>query len=135
MSKMKDIYTELVDGIREIEDKQDEMGESLSKINERLDSLLHLMKDIVLLESKIEIMEKEIGGRLDKMEASQVDSSKLVDRLIEMAMINRGQAVEAVTHRAQARLENDFSNKQSWEDEPDEEVWPPPNCDVLDNLG
>lgn len=121
MSRMKDTYIELVEGIQ--------------SIDVRMDQMLHLMKDMVLLEGKIETMEEEIRGRLDKMEASQVDSSKLVDRLIEMSMVVKGQASEAVTHRAQTGRENDFSDKQSWMDEPDDDAWPPPGCDVMDNRG
>ena len=63
--------------------KVKELNEHLSLLTHKMDSLLHLMKDMVLLEGKIESMEEEIRGRLERMEAAQVDSSKLVDRLID----------------------------------------------------
>jgi predicted amino acid racemase len=122
MNKMKDIYTELTEGIQ--------------SLDHRLDQMLQLLKEMVLLEGKIERMEEKIGVQLDRMEAAQVGSGKLVDRLIEMSLIQQGHPGEAVTHRAQTRLENnDFSNPQSWTEEVEEGVWPPPNCDVMESRG
>ena len=117
--------------------KVKELNEHLSLLTHKMDSLLHLMKDMVLLEGKIESMEEEIRGRLERMEAAQVDSSKLVDRLIEMSMVTCGQPQEATVHRAQSRLEHaNFSDPQSWaEGEVDEDVWPPPGCDTMDVNG
>jgi predicted amino acid racemase len=118
MSRTKDEYAQLTEGIQ--------------SLGHRMDQMLQLLKEMVLLEGKIEKMESEIGGRLDRMEASSVDSGKLVDRLIEMSLVQQGHPGEAVTHRAQSRLESkDFSSIQSEIEEEEEDVWPPPNCDVM----
>lgn len=131
MSRMKNLDTRLGG----LEGWHVAHAEAMKSIACQLDQMLHLMKDMVLLEGKIETMEAEIVGRLNKMEASQVDSGKLVDRLIEMSMTQGGHAAEAVTHRAQSRLENDFSSKQSWVEEEEDDVWPPKNSDVMDSKG
>lgn len=104
MSKMKDLDTRL------------------ENLENKLDNLLHLMRDMVLLEGKIERLEEKIDGQI----------KTLLDRVVEMSMVQQGQPGEANVHRAQARLDNDFSNPQSWtEDKVEEDVWPPPNCDVV----
>ncbi len=121
----------------ETKDKVEEVGTCMSLVNSRLDQLLHLMKDMVQLESHIDEVEERILSRLDKLAASQVDSGKLVDRLIEMSMVNRGQSQDAVIHRSQARIESNFSDQNAWteEDETPEDVWPPPGCDAMDVRG
>lgn len=127
MSRMKDLNTRL-DGL---EVWQDLHSQTFAAVIAKLDALLHLMKDMVLLEGKIETLEETVLERLTRMEASQVDSGKLVDRLIEMTLVKQGQGADAAVHRAQSRLENDFSSRESWAaDETPEDVWPPPNSDV-----
>lgn len=137
MSRMKDIYTELTEGIQSIVDCQKEHGVCLEEVDSRLDSLLHLMQDMVKMESRIESMERTISERLDRMAAAQMDSGKLVDRLIEMSLVNRGEGHQAAVHRSQSRLDNNFSSPQSWEGdkETEEDVWPPPGCDAVDVVG
>ena len=107
------------------------------ELGKQLDQLLHLMKDMVQLEGHIDEVEERILSRLDKLVASQVDSGKLVDRLIEMSMVNKGQSQDAVIHRSQARIESNFSNENAWtsEDKTPEDVWPPPGCDAMDVRG
>lgn len=137
MGKMKDIYGELVSGIQSIDVRQEEQGACLAEVNNRLDSLLHLMSDMVKMEASIENMERTISERLDRMAAAQMDSGKLVDRLIEMSLVNRGQGDQAAIHRSQSRLDNNFSSPQSWEGDKEdpEDVWPPPGCDAMDVRG
>jgi hypothetical protein len=109
----------------------------LDEIEGKMDGLLHLMSDMVKMEAQIKDMEEELRGRLDKLLAAQVDSGKLVDRLIEMSLVASGHGDQANVHRAQARLEqNSFSNAQTWEDdEPEEDAWPPPDSDCMDVVG
>lgn len=136
MSRMKNVYTEITEGIQSIDARQADQNALLSEVNRRLDTLLHLMSDMVKLESKIEGVEKVIETQLSRMEAAQVDSGMLVDRLIEMTLVNQGQGHEAAMHRSQSRLENTFSSPQAWqEDDVKEDVWPPPDCDVMDIVG
>lgn len=131
MSRTKNLDTRL-DGL---EGWHVAHAEAMKSIVRQLDQMLHLMQEMVGLEGRIEKMESEIGKKLDRMEASQVDSGKLVDRLIEMSMTQGGHAAEAVTHRAQSRLDNDFSSPQTWMEDEDEDVWPPKNADVMDSNG
>lgn len=136
MSRMKEVYMELSDGIQLLEVQQRECNVSLVSVNKHLDALLHLMSDMMKLEDQIRKMEENIERRLSRMEAVQVDSSKLVDRIIEMTLVQAGKADQAVLHRAQSRLEQtSFSDPQSWAGEEQEDVWPPPGCDAMESRG
>lgn len=136
MGRMKDVYTELTEGILSVDVRQMECNVSLTAINKRLDALLHLMSDMVKLEDSIKKMEENIERRLSRMEAAQVDSGKLVDRMIEMTLVQSGQPDQAVLHRAQSRLDQtSFSDPQSWAGEEQEDVWPPPGCDAMESRG
>lgn len=147
MSRMKDLEMWLGElkswhiahakAFKGISHQQKEQGVCLEEVDSRLDSLLHLMSDMVKMESRIESMERTISERLDRMAAAQMDSGKLVDRLIEMSLVNRGEGHQAAVHRSQSRLDNNFSSPQSWEGdkETEEDVWPPPGCDAVDVVG
>lgn len=105
--------------------------------NKRLDGLLHMMSDMVRVEDQIKKMEENIERRLSRMEAAQGDSVKLVDRLIEMTLVQAGQPDQAVLHRAQSRLDqnNNFFSQKDERVEEDEDVWPPPGCDAMESRG
>ena len=128
MSRMKEVYVELSDRLEDIDQK--------------LDAQIHLLKDMVSLEDQIKTMEEKIQHRLTVLEAVQINSAKLVDRLIEMTMVVSGTPNSAVTHRAQARLERpDLSTY--WDDSmppgdadvsPNEE-WPPAGHDAMNVTG
>lgn len=92
----------------------------LRTIEEKLDLQLHLMQDMVKLEGKIERVETAIEGT----------QSRMMDRLVELAMVKQGAVQEATVHRAQSRLENQPVNTDEWEDK--EEKWPPEGCTVVD---
>ena len=81
------------------------------------------------MEDQIKKMEGNIEQRLSRMEASQMDSGKLVDRLIEMSLVYSGKADQAVLHRAQSRL--DKTGFEAVDPSEDEDVWPPPGCDAM----
>lgn len=136
MGRMKDIYGDLLEGIQEANLNATVMLGKLDETNKRIDGLLQLMKEMVLMEGKIDKVETNIMERLARMEASQVGSSKLIDRIIEMTLVNQGDGHAAAVHRSQSRLENNFSSPESWApDEPDEDVWPPPGSDCVDLKG
>lgn len=134
MSRMKDIYTELTQGIHSIEGWQTANSQSLKAVEHRIDGLLHLMSDMVKMEDQIRKMEENIERRLARMEAAQMDNGKLVDRLIEMTLVQAGQADQAVLHRAQSRLDTGYFDRPT-EEVVDEDVWPPPGCDAMESIG
>lgn len=132
MGRMKDLDERLT--------YQDEMldclGTRYENLQHQMDQMLHLLADMVKMEDQIKKMEENIERRLSRMEAAQVDSSKLVDRLIEMSLVRSGQPDQAVLHRAQSRLEQThFSDPQSWAGDGEEDVWPPPGCDAMESRG
>ncbi len=136
MGRMKDIYAELTEGIMSANVTADHALKVLEATNSRIDGLLQLMKEMVLMEGRIDKVESTILERLARMEASQVGSGKLIDRIIEMTLVNQGDSHGAAVHRSQSRLENNFSSPESWApDEPDEDVWPPPGSDCVDLKG
>jgi hypothetical protein len=98
--------------------------EHLGAIDLKLDSLLHLMSDIVKMEAKIEGLEHSIEKTL----------TRLTDQLIQMSMVQSGDTTSAVQHRAQSRLDNSFSDQKSWEQEQEgkDDEWPPPGSDVVE---
>jgi hypothetical protein len=101
--------------------------EHLEAINQKLDSFLHLMKDMVSLEGKIEGLEEKIDKTL----------TRLTDQLIQMSMVQKGDSTAAVQYRAQTRLDNTFSSKESWEQEQEEkgDEWDSPDFDVVEMKG
>ena len=136
MGRMKDVYTELVEGIHSIDLRQTQCNANMIGLEKRLDGLLHLMSDMVKLEDQIRKMEENIDRRLTRIEASQSIPGQLVDRLIEMSLVQSGKADQAVLHRAQSRLDmskNFFEQPDGGQE--DEDVWPPPGCDAMESRG
>ncbi len=125
MGRMKDVYADLVSGIQSVDVRVAELGVCMAETNNRLDSLLHLMNDMVKMEAKIESLEEKIDGQV-KM---------LLDRVVEMSMIQRGDMEQANVHRAQSRLESGHTSFDNWEKEEKKEDWPPPGCDAVDIRG
>lgn len=127
VSDIVDILNLGVDDIKALRQSADENAK-------RLDGLLHLMTDMVKLEDQIKKMEENIEKRLSRLEASGASSSKLVDQVIEMSMVQAGQAAQAVLHRSQSRLDKKGFDSVEWgrqiEDE-EEDVWPPPGYDAM----
>lgn len=137
MSAMKDVYTELVEGIQSTDARCEKLGVSMSLAHDRLDALANLVRDLTETYAgfshrlqQVQESAKRIDVKLD----NQVH--KLLDRVIEMAMVNQGKPVAATTHRT--RSDNSFSNQDSWsvvsEQNPDD-VWPPPGCDSMELKG
>jgi hypothetical protein len=120
---MKDIYTQLTESMESI-------GGRLDSLDTRLDHLIHLMADMVKMEKTIQDLETKIDHRI----------GRLMDQVVEMAMVQTGDADAAVRHRAQARLDKTlFSDPVSWDaqDTPGMEdgQWPPEGCDSMELKG
>lgn len=94
----------------------------LETVQKNQTAMLHLLQDMVLLESKIESMEDEIQGTI----------TKLLDRLIELSMVKQGEVQAANQYRAQTRVVSP-SVEDALEEEAEE--WPPKNCTVMDVRG
>lgn len=99
----------------------------MESVDRQLGQLLHLMADMVQLEGKLE-------RRFDEIKVLVGRSDKLVDRLLEMSMVQSGHPTEAVQHRAQTRIENQSTEREVWEDD-EEDVWPPKGCDSMEMNG
>lgn len=153
------------DAIKEIGQWNEQHEKVLLDISGHLTDLLHLMKDMVgkiektdaqvkecvtlnhmllgvlegtgkRIDKQLDQMESDIQVRLSRMEAVQLDSGKLVDRLIEMSMVVKGQAEQAVQHRSQAGRDTGFETASNEDNDIlKEEEWPPPGCDAMDVTG
>jgi len=103
--------------------------DDLATLVERTESLLrtvHLLQQLTVAQSK----------RLDKLQkvvetlarGGGQSAERMADRLIEMAMVNKGTAEMAAAHRRSLR---DLDTPTDlWEDHEDE-VWPPKGFDAL----
>ncbi len=135
MGRMKEVYVEITDMLDCLGNRYENLQHVTERTDKRIDGLLHLMTDMVKMEDQIRKMEENIEIRLSRMEAAQVDSGKLVDRLIEMTLVQSGQSEQAVLHRAQSRLDSGFFDRPHDRIEDQEDVWPPPGCDAMESIG
>jgi outer membrane murein-binding lipoprotein Lpp len=96
-----------------------------------------LSVDVRRLDSRLDDLHKDLETALaiiaQKVEAAQEAYGKMADRLISMAMVQRGDTKSAAVYRSQERLEKAAGEKDDW-DEPEEEQWPPPNCTRVDQF-
>lgn len=134
---MKDVYTELVEGIQSVDVRCEELGVCLSSTNDRMDNFTALVGDLITTYSgfshQLQQLQESVK-RIDTKLDHQVQ--KLLDRVIEMAMVNQGKPTEAAVHRTKS--DNAFSSQDAWsvvsEQNPDD-VWPPPGCDTMELRG
>lgn len=92
-----------------------------------LERMVKVMAGQTALNSKrIEAMRVMIE-QSDKTRSRAAD--RMADRMIEMAMVNQGKAVEAAAHRRSLE-EGSEELGDPWQDSP-ETQWPPPGCDEL----
>ncbi len=150
---MKDVYTELTEGIQSVDVRCEELGVCMSQMQTRLDGLIDMVKDLSQMQTRLD----EIGPYLRTLNEQQSAASHrmamledwtrrvdvkhdqqiqvLLDRVIEMAMVNQGKPAAAAIHRTKS--DNLFSNKYSWGavSEQTEDEWPPPGCDSQELKG
>lgn len=135
---MKDVYTDLTEGIQSVDVRCEELGVCMAQLQDRMDGLVHFVKDLSetysIFLNRLQDVQDTVK-RMDQKLDNQVQ--KLLDRLIEMAMVNSGQPVEAVTRRVKGRIDSDFSDEDSWSvgDETPGDVWPPEGCDSMELKG
>ena len=104
--------------------------EDLAEIKEQNQTMVHLLQ---VLQGQTAINGKRIEA-LKIMIDSQVQNQsraadRMADRMIEMAMVNRGSTVEAASHRRTLQ-ESEPEGTDLWQDNP-ETQWPPPGCDAI----
>jgi len=72
----------------------------------------------------------ELKGSMDAMRTSQSRAAdRMADRMIEMAMVNKGQGREAAGHR-RSLDEHVEDTTDLWKNAGDD--WPPPGCDSME---
>lgn len=95
--------------------------------NDMLERLLRVLQGQVAINSKrIEAM-RVIMDQSEKTRSRAAD--RMADRMIEMAMVNRGATMEAASHR-RTLDEKPEGGADPWQDNP-ETQWPPPGCDAV----
>jgi len=133
---MKDIYTELTEGIQSADKRCEEIGVCMSLVHDRLDAMSNVIRDLIETYGgfshrlqQVQESSKRIDTKLD----NQVQ--KLLDRVVEMAMVNQDKPVEAAAHRT--RSDNSFSNPDAWAvgSEQADDKWPPEGCDTMELRG
>lgn len=111
MGKMNDAFCDLVSGVQTIEIEQVRQSKVMIGIVQNL---------------------QELTVAVTALAAGQLDATKLVDRLIEMSLVVKGDSREAVLHRAQQKKDDTFA--EMYPETPADE-WPPPGCDAMDVRG
>jgi hypothetical protein len=105
-----------------------EQIEKMSEQMETVTKLLRVLQGQTAINSKrIEAM-RVIVEQAEKTRSHAAD--RMADRMIEMAMVNQGKAVEAVSHRRSLEEGSQREEGDPWQDSPDTQ-WPPPGCDVI----
>lgn len=82
--------------------------------------------------TRIKRVEMSVNAKLDVLSRTIHEQLvRVVDRIIEMAMVNQGGRSDAVKHRHVARLDDQTPEKTDdpWAEEQDD--WPPPGADVM----
>ena len=134
---MKNIYTELAEGVMSAGVGIEELGVCLAETNDRIDGLAGTLDRLL---GRHDRTQQQIDNLYELMSVvnSKLDNQvqKLLDRVIEMAMVNQGKPTEAAVHRTHS--DNSFSSEDSWgvvsEQNPDD-TWPPPGCDTMELRG
>jgi cobalamin-dependent methionine synthase I len=102
--------------------------EDFSKQLDVVERLLRVLQGQTAINSKrIEAM-RVIIEQSEKTRSRAAD--RMADRLVEMAMVNQGKAVEAASHRRSLEENPEAEAADPWQDSPDTQ-WPPPGCDAI----
>ncbi len=98
-----------------------------SKQLNSIEKLLRLLQRQVVISSK---RIEEIKVTMEQTEKTHSRAAdRMADRMIEMAMVNQGRAMEAASHR-RTLDEKSTEKADLWQDSPDTQ-WPPPGCDTV----
>lgn len=91
-----------------------------------------LSVQIEALHRKIELYERDLTHDLCRIEEelsrSQDAYTKMADRLVQMAMVQRGDTRGAVAHRTQERAEKQVPEVEVFQPE---DEWPPKGTDAM----
>lgn len=103
--------------------------EDLATLVDRVD---HLDKVMKYLHATMTVQSKKIDQLIRVVEAATNERGqsmdRMADRLIEMAMVNKGMSRDAAIHRRS--LGEQTQVQDLWQDSPDTE-WPPKGYDAL----
>ncbi len=104
--------------------------DELTKVGEKLDIVVRILQ---VVQGQTAINSKRIEAMrvlLDQQIKNQSRAAdRMADRMIEMAMVNRGATVEAASHR-RTLDEKLVEGADLWQDN-SETQWPPPGCDEV----
>lgn len=107
--------------MKEIDAVMRSTDEHLADIDRKMDTFLHLMSDMVKMESKIEGLEEKIDRQLQH----------LTSTLVQMAMVKAGESTAAVQHSFQSRFITPPAEEKETPDDDDD--WAE-GCDTMDIL-
>jgi len=104
--------------------------DDITKMVEQQDTIERLLRvlqgQIALNSRKIDALKVIVDNQIVTQSRA---ADRMADRMIEMAMVNRGATVEAASHR-RTLDEKPVEGADLWQDSPDTQ-WPPPGCDAV----
>jgi hypothetical protein len=81
-----------------------------------------------------DVLQVEVARIATKIGESQDAYRQMADRLVSMAMVQRGDTKSAAIYRSQERLENTTGEKDDWDEPEGEDEWPPPGHTRVDRF-
>lgn len=104
-----------------------DMITKMSEQQDTIETLIRYLQGEVLINSKrIEALKIMMDQQITTQSRS---ADRMADRMIEMAMVNRGDTLAAASHR-RTLDENPAEEPDLWQDNP-ETQWPPPGCEAV----
>lgn len=99
-----------------------------------LETTSHLEKMMKLLQTQMALQSKKLDHLQRTVEAAEKNkgqsADRMADRLIEMAMVNKGMTYDAATHRRSLGQQTPPELNDLWQDSPETE-WPPKGYDAV----
>lgn len=105
---------------------KDDLEMMVKKVGEISGRLRVLQGQTAINGKRIEALKIMIDSQVQNQSRA---ADRMADRMIEMAMVNRGSTVEAASHRRTLQ-ESEPEGTDLWQDNP-ETQWPPPGCDAI----
>lgn len=101
--------------------------ESLAELDRRMDMMI---RHLGTLQAAVMNHSKEVRLLRETVAKGNKSADRMADRLIEMAMVNKGMGRDAAIHRRSLQDEAPLEQQDLWQESPEEE-WPPKGFDAI----
>jgi len=101
--------------------------ESLAELGTKMDMMI---RHLGTLQASVMHYTKEIKALQEAVARGNKSADRMADRLIEMAMVNKGMGRDAAIHRRSLSDDTPSEQQDLWQESPEEE-WPPKGFDSI----